>query len=138
MIENFEESIMIGILAISGSLCSRLRYVTIAFSPSSNASSMFTSSICAPFSTCCLATTSASSNCSSLMRVANFLEPVTFVRSPTFTKFVSGLITKGSSPDNLMYGLICRVFDIIYLFRLRFQLPDMALVLFFSLVLQCV
>ena len=63
---------------------------------------MFTSSTCAPLSTCCLAMLSASSYFSSLISLANFLEPVTFVLSPTFTKFVSGLITKGSNPDKRM------------------------------------
>src|SRR4030095_8874289 len=37
---------------------------------------------------------------------ANFFEPVTFVLSPTLTKFVSGRITRDSRPANLKYGLI--------------------------------
>jgi hypothetical protein len=40
------------------------------------------------------------------MSFANFLEPVTFVLSPTLTKFVSGLTTSGSRPESLMYGLM--------------------------------
>ena len=102
IIENLEESIMMGILAISGSLCNMFRNFTISTSPSSKASSMFTSSTCAPFSTCCLATVNASSYFSSLMSLANFFDPVTFVLSPTLTKLVSGLITKGSNPANRM------------------------------------
>ena len=61
MILNLEESIIIGILAISGSDCNKFKKVVIAFSPSSRASSMFTSSTCAPPSTCCRATDKASS-----------------------------------------------------------------------------
>ena len=98
MIENLEESIITGIRAISGSLCRRFRKVTISFCPSSRASSIFMSRICAPLSTCCRAIPSASSYFSSLISLANFLDPVTLVRSPTFTKFVSGRITSGSSP----------------------------------------
>ena len=101
MISNLEESIMIGILAMSGSLCTRFRKVVIACTPSSNASSIFTSSTCAPFSTCWRATLSASSYLFSLIRRANILEPVTFVLSPTFTKLVSGRMTNGSNPDSL-------------------------------------
>ena len=54
-----ELSIISGTRAISGSAASRLRKVRIAFSESSIASSMLTSTICAPFSTCWRATTSA-------------------------------------------------------------------------------
>ena len=78
----------------------------MALTPSNKASSMFTSNICAPLSTCCLATDSASSNLFSLIKRANFFEPVTLVLSPTFTKLVSGLMTKGSNPASLKYGLI--------------------------------
>ncbi len=106
IISNFDESIITGILAISGSLCSRFKKVVMACTPSSNASSMFTSITCAPFSTCCLATLSASSYLLSRIRRANFLLPVTLVRSPTLIKFVSGRTIKGSSPLNLLYGLI--------------------------------
>ena len=109
MISNFELSIMMGIFAMSGSLCTRLRKVAIACTPSSKASSIFTSSTCAPFSTCCRATLNASSYLFSLISRANILEPVTFVLSPTFTKLVSGLTTNGSNPESLKYGLITTV-----------------------------
>ena len=101
IISNLELSIMIGMRAMSGSLCSKFKNVVMASTPSSNASSIFTSSTCAPLSTCCLATDKASSYLFSLMRRANFLDPVTLVLSPTFTKLVSGLITSGSSPASL-------------------------------------
>ena len=101
MISNLELSIMIGMRAISGSLCNKFKKVVMAFTPSSKASSMFTSRICAPLSTCCLATDNASSYLFSLIRRANFFDPVTLVLSPTFTKLVSGLITSGSNPANL-------------------------------------
>ena len=100
IISNLELSIMIGIRAISGSLCKRFKKVVMASTPSRSASSIFTSRICAPFSTCWRATLKASSNFFSRINRANFLEPVTFVRSPTFTKLVSGLTTSGSSPAN--------------------------------------
>ena len=109
MISNFELSIIMGIFAMSGSLCTRFRKVVIASTPSNNASSIFTSSTCAPFSTCCRATLNASSYLFSLIRRANILEPVTLVRSPTFTKLVSGLTTNGSNPESLKYGLITTV-----------------------------
>ena len=89
----------------------------MACTPSSNASSMFTSSTCAPLSTCCLATLNASSYLSSLISLANFLLPVTLVRSPTFTKLVSGRMTKGSRPLRRKYGLI--VFILFFCYRLR-------------------
>jgi hypothetical protein len=51
MMANFEESIITGTRAMSGSLAIRLRNVTIACSDSSRPSSMLTSITCAPFST---------------------------------------------------------------------------------------
>ena len=107
---------MTGILAISGSDCTRFRKVVMACTPSSKASSIFTSSTCAPLSTCCLATLNASSYLSSLISLANFLLPVTLVRSPTLTKLVSGRTTKGSKPLSRKYGLICFVSFIILFF----------------------
>ena len=59
--------------------------------------------ICAPPSTCSRATESASLYFSSLINRRNLREPVTFVRSPTFTKLVSGVTIKGSKPDNFKY-----------------------------------
>ena len=61
MTDHFELSIITGTRAMSGSEATRFRKVVMAFSESSIASSMFTSMICAPFSTCCLATASAAS-----------------------------------------------------------------------------
>ena len=112
MIANLEESSMIGILAISGSACNRFTKVVMACTPSRRASSMFISSICAPFSTCWRATDSASSYLFSRMSLANFLEPVTLVRSPTFTKFNSGRMISGSRPLNLKKGLISDIRNI--------------------------
>jgi len=58
---HLEESIMIGTRAISGSAAIKFRNLIIAASESSMPSSMLTSMICAPFSTCSRATESASS-----------------------------------------------------------------------------
>ena len=57
--DHLELSIMMGTRAMSGSEAMRLRNVTIAFSESSSPSSMLTSRICAPFSTCERATARA-------------------------------------------------------------------------------
>ena len=89
---------MIGTRAMSGSAASRFRNVRIACTESRSPSSMFTSRICAPPSTCCRATASASAYCPASTSFANLGEPVTFVRSPTLTKFESGRMTKGSRP----------------------------------------
>lgn len=43
---------------------------------------------------------------SSFINLRNFLEPVTFVRSPTFTNKLSGVIIKGSNPDNTRFFLV--------------------------------
>ena len=51
-------------------------------SPSNRASSKLRSIMFAPASTCCLATATASSNFSSLIKAENFGDPVTFVLSP--------------------------------------------------------
>ena len=56
---HLELSIISGTRAMSGSEAIRLRNVAIAFSESSRPSSMLTSRICAPFSTCWRATASA-------------------------------------------------------------------------------
>ena len=63
-------------------------------------SSILMSIICAPFSTCCRATLSASSYCSLIIIRAKALLPVTLVRSPTFTNSELSSIVKGSKPDN--------------------------------------
>ena len=119
IISNLEESIIIGIFAMSGSACTRFKNVTIASFPSSMASSMLISIICAPPSTCCLATDNASSYKPSFMSLANFLLPVTLVLSPTFIKLVSGRTINGSKPLSRRYG--CIVF--ILFFCLQAEVP---------------
>ena len=59
MTDHFDESIMIGTRAMSGSAAIRLRKVTIASSESSRPSSMLTSSTWAPLATWSRATSSA-------------------------------------------------------------------------------
>ncbi len=98
IISHLELSIMMGTRAISGSAMTRFKNFTMAALPSISPSSILISMICAPPSTWSRATSSASSNFSSLMSLRNFLEPATFVRSPTFTKLVSGVMTRGSRP----------------------------------------
>ena len=98
---------MIGTRAMSGSAASRLRNVRMACTESSSPSSMFTSRICAPPSTCCRATASASAYCPARTSFANRGEPVTFVRSPTLTKFESGRITSGSRPQRRVRRSTC-------------------------------
>ena len=56
---HFDESIMIGTRAMSGSAATRFRKRTIAASESSMPSSMLMSMICAPLATCWRATSSA-------------------------------------------------------------------------------
>ena len=97
---NFDESIITGIREMSGSAAIRLRNRFIAATPSSMPSSMQTSRMFAPLSTCWRATATASSYLSSLISRRNAAEPVTFVRSPTITKLVSGVIVSGSRPDS--------------------------------------
>ena len=62
------------------------------------ASSMLTSIICAPPSTCWRAMASAFSYSPLRISSAKRGEPVTLVRSPMLTKFVSGRMTSGSRP----------------------------------------
>ncbi len=99
MMLHFEESIIIGTFEMSGSEATRLRNFAIAASPSSIASSMLMSITCAPVSTCCLATSSASSYWPSRIRRLNLAEPVTLARSPTLTNSESSPTLNGSSPD---------------------------------------
>ena len=98
-IVHFEESTMIGTRAMSGSAAIRLRYLVIACSPSSMASSMLTSITWAPFRTCWRATSRASAKLPSRISPANLGEPATLVRSPTLTKPVTVSKVKGSRPD---------------------------------------
>ena len=97
---HLEESIMTGTRAISGSDDSRLRKFTISFSVSSRPSSILTSMICAPSSTCLRAIAKASSYCFSLIRRRNLRDPATLQRSPTLTKLISGEISSKSRPLN--------------------------------------
>ena len=99
-----ELSIMMGTRAMSGSAATRFRKRVIAASESRSPSSMLTSMICAPPSTWSRATLSASSYCPARMNLANFGEPVTFVRSPMFTKLRSGRNVSGSRPLSRRYG----------------------------------
>ena len=72
--------------------------------PSSSASSMLMSIIWAPLSTCCRAIATASSSRSSLISRAKAREPVTLVRSPTFTNSESGRMSSGSRPARRVAG----------------------------------
>ncbi len=63
-------------------------------------SSILISMICAPFSTCCLATSDAASKSSSLISRENLGDPVTLVRSPTLMKPKFSVKFKGSRPLN--------------------------------------
>ena len=112
MMSHFELSIIIGTREISGSAAIKFRNFVIAYSPSSIPSSILISMICAPPSTCSLAILNASSYFSSLINRRNFLEPVTFVRSPMLTNTLSGVMIKGSSPDNTRFllSLLCAIF----------------------------
>ena len=91
-----------GMRAISGSEAIKFKKYFMAFRESSMPSSIFISITCAPFSTCCRATETASSNFSSIISRAKALEPVTFVRSPTLINSVSSFILSGSSPESLV------------------------------------
>ena len=99
--DHFEESIIKGTLEISGSDAIRLMKSLITFSESSIPSSTLISMTCAPFSTCWRAIERASSYCSSLISRANFLDPVTLVRSPMLMNPVVSLTKSGSSPESL-------------------------------------
>ena len=101
---NLELSTMIGTREMSGSDASSLRYLSMAASESSIPSSMFTSSICAPSSTCCLATDTASSYLSERISRLKRAEPVTLARSPTLTKLESALISRTSNPLRTVFG----------------------------------
>ena len=101
MTSHFDESIMIGILAISGSDIIKLRNLTIIDFESIRPSSMLTSIILAPLSACWRAIFNASSNLFSLINFANLGDPVIFVRSPTITKLYVSSTFSGSSPLKL-------------------------------------
>ncbi len=105
--DHLELSTITGTRAMSGSEATSRRNFTIAASESSSPSSMLTSMICAPLSTCWRATSSAASYCPSRISRANFRDPVTLVRSPTFTKLVSGPMVSGSIPERRQRGGRC-------------------------------
>ena len=63
-----------------------LRNVSIAACESSNPSSMLTSTIWAPFSTCWRATSTAAAKSPAMTNFLNLADPVTLVRSPILTK----------------------------------------------------
>ena len=104
---HLDESIITGTLAASGSVAIMLRKRVMHFLLSSKASSMFTSITCAPFFTWSMAISMASANLSSLIKRLNFAEPVTLLRSPTFTNRLSSSMLSGSKPDKRMAVLIC-------------------------------
>ncbi len=100
MTDHFELSTMTGTVAMSGSAAIRRRKRVIAATPSSIASSMFTSIIWAPLVTCSRAMSTASSSAPDAISRANLREPVTFVRSPTLTKALpGGGMISGSRPE---------------------------------------
>src|SRR3954453_4794828 len=97
---HFDESIMTGTLAMAGSVATRFRNRVIVASPSIRSASMLTSIRFAPFSTCWRATSTAAAKSPDSISPAKIFEPVMFVRSPTITKPVSGVIRNGSRPAN--------------------------------------
>ena len=98
MTDQRELSTMIGRRATSGSVATRFRNLVIAASESSRSASMFTSRRFAPPRTWSRATSSAPWKSPASIRRRKRAEPVTFVRSPTMTKFASSKIEKGSRP----------------------------------------
>src|SRR5215469_10892143 len=95
---HFEESIMKGTLATSGSLDRYCRKRVIAVTPSIMPSSMQMSRTLAPFSTCWRAILTAPSYLPSLMSLANLGDPATLVRSPMTMK-TPGCCVKGCAPE---------------------------------------
>ena len=103
--DHLELSTMTGTAAMSGSAARRRRNRVMAATPSSIASSMFTSSSTAPFTTWSRAIATASSSparssprAPAISR-ANLREPVTLVRSPMLTKAPPGIgMVSGSRP----------------------------------------
>ena len=97
---HFEESIITGTRAISGSEATRFRKVVISSFASNSPSSILTSIISAPSSTCCRAIDNASSYFFSFIRRRNLREPATLQRSPTLTKLISGFTSSSSNPES--------------------------------------
>src|SRR4029079_9826228 len=94
---HFELSIMIGTREISGSAAIRFRNLCMAASELSMPSSILTSSMLAPDSTCGRAPWSAAAYSFASINLRNLAEPVTLVRSPTMTKFCAALVTLSSA-----------------------------------------
>ncbi len=110
MMSHFDESIINGTRAISGSAAIRCRNLTIAAFESSIASSMLTSIIWAPLPTCWRATSTAPAKSPARISLAKAREPVTLVRSPTLTNSESSSIVSASRPAkrigrDMGYGL---------------------------------
>ena len=100
IISHFEESTMIGTLAISGSEAIKFIKRTMAALPSSIPSSILISTTCAPSSTCARQISSASSYSSLRIKRLNLADPVTFARSPTLTNNDASPILKASKPES--------------------------------------
>ena len=101
---HLDESIIIGTLQISGSDAIKRKKVAMVFSASNMASSILTSTICAPLATCSRAISSAWPYSPSRINRANFADPATLVRSPTLTKPVTSFNFKGSKPLSADWG----------------------------------
>ena len=102
--DHLDESNITGTREISGSDAIRCINRCITAAESNKPSSILTSIICAPSSTCWRATFSAVSNSPSLIKRRNTAEPVTLVRSPTLTNKESCEILHASKPDNRHMG----------------------------------
>ena len=98
MTSHFELSTITGTRAISDSPAMSLRNFSIAALESSIPSSILTSMICAPPSTCWRATLTAFSKSPARTSLAKTGEPVTLVRSPMLTKLDSGRTVRLSRP----------------------------------------
>ncbi len=96
--DHLDESMTTGTRLMSGSAAMSWRKVVMASCESSIPSSMLTSSIWAPLSTCCRAISRPASYSPARTSLANLRDPVTLVRSPTFTKMLSGPMARGSNP----------------------------------------
>ena len=97
---HLEESIITGTRAISGSDITRFRKTVISSLASSSPSSILTSIINAPSSTCLRAMLNASSYFFSFIKRRNLREPATLQRSPTLIKLISGVCSSSSNPES--------------------------------------
>ena len=108
---------MKGTLATSGSLASSSRKRVMAATPSIIPSSMQISMMFAPFSTCWRAMVTASSYLFSLISLANFGDPATFVRSPIMMKLPICCVN-GCDPDRRS-GMAAPVEKVVSVFAVR-------------------